>query len=251
MNTAQILLTAVLVAGGSGIRMGGDRPKQFQELNKQPVLVHTLRRLLEYDPQLVVALVLNKEHWHYWVRYGLPHFKEEDRLRILPVSGGEKRTLSVLKGLQALEMMFQLQPTRGTASCVAIHDGVRPLVLADLIDRCYTTAQQKGAAVAAVPVKSSLRQMTADGGSLAVDRAQFYEVQTPQTFRFYKLLEAYNNRPHDDFTDDASLMEAVFPEQEIQIVLGSYDNLKITTPEDLAMARFLLKAAPTRESKKR
>jgi 2-C-methyl-D-erythritol 4-phosphate cytidylyltransferase len=149
-------------------------------------------------------------------------------------------TQSVASGLQVLN--HWAKETNHLPGPVLIHDGVRPLAGEELMRTCVEASRRTGAAVACVPVKASLRKRT-DTGSVAVDRSQFVEVQTPQVFDFTSLLEAYRRRPHDQFTDDASLYEAVFPASRIELVEGHYENLKITTRDDLELARRLIKRA--------
>lgn len=237
-----IIPAAVVVAGGSGSRLGGALPKQFQKLDRQPVLVHCLRLFLDYHADMRVAVPLPARHWRHWVDLCLPHFTEEDSVRLLPVAGGEFRVQSVAAGLLALDLLFALRSGEFQPGVVAVHDGVRPLAGADLLSRVYAEAENSGAAVACVPVKSSLRRLS-DNGSQAVDRSQYFEVQTPQAFDFRTLKQAYDQRPHDRFTDDASLLEAVFPQSPVALIEGHYDNLKITTRDDLEVARKLIRRA--------
>ncbi len=241
-------LTAVVVAGGSGTRMGAALPKQYLKLDRLPVLVHTLLQVLELDAQLQVALVLDPRHWHYWTQLGLPHIAAADCQRLLPVGGGAWRTQSVAAGLQILGDWCR--QTGRLPGLVLVHDGVRPLAGLDLLSRCLEAGHRSGAAVACVPVKASLRERT-ETGSRAADRSRFVEVQTPQVFDFQRLYEAYRRRPHDQFTDDASLYETLFPASRIELVEGHYENLKITTRDDLELARRLIRRAAKPAAKTR
>ncbi|GGF04720.1 2-C-methyl-D-erythritol 4-phosphate cytidylyltransferase [Hymenobacter cavernae] len=219
---------AIIVAGGSGTRMGADRPKQFLELLGEPVLLHTLRRFA--DPAVGVqqcVLVLPADQFETWQQLcdqfaiTIPH---------AVVAGGESRWASVRNGLGYLAQEAQ--------GIVAVHDGVRPLVPTSVINNTYIAAAEHGAAIAAVPVKDSVRGL-AQQGSYALDRSRLRLVQTPQCFELNLLRQAYRLPELPTFTDDASVVEDLHP---IRLVEGDYRNLKITTPEDLIIAEALLRA---------
>ncbi|MVN76160.1 2-C-methyl-D-erythritol 4-phosphate cytidylyltransferase [Hymenobacter sp. HMF4947] len=222
---------AILVAGGSGLRMGADRPKQFLLLQGEPVLLHTLRRFAE--PALGIAqvvVVLPFDQLDYWrqviAQYQLttPHTL---------VQGGATRWASVKAGLAALP------PDAASGALVAVHDGVRPLVPHAVIEATYQAAAAHGAACAAVPPKDSVRMLAA-AGSAPLDRRRLRLMQTPQTFDLALLRRAYRLPELPTFTDDASVVDDLHP---VQLVEGDYRNLKITTPEDLLLAEALLAAA--------
>lgn len=225
---------AVIVAGGSGKRMKSDIPKQFLPLGNMPILFRTVKRFLAFDPELQVILVLPQSNMSDW--YGLTnlYLSEEEGNRIHVQEGGATRTQSVCNGLNLLSQQADPEKT-----LVAIHDGVRPLIETDVMERAFTTARQYGAAVSCVPVKSSMREETMPGNSQPVDRSKYWHVQTPQTFLLSGILKAFSMREHDEFTDDASLYQAYVG--EVAICEGSYDNLKVTTPEDLFVADALLR----------
>ncbi|MCA8832388.1 2-C-methyl-D-erythritol 4-phosphate cytidylyltransferase [Hymenobacter pini] len=217
---------AILVAGGSGTRMGADRPKQFLELAGEPVLLHTLRRFA--DPSLAVqeiVLVLPADQFATWEQlcqqYAItvPHHV---------VAGGATRWASVRNGLQHLAGVEQ--------GVVAVHDGVRPLTPLSVIEATYQAAYNHGAAVAAVVPKDSVRGLNQQG-SYALNRSRLRLVQTPQCFELGLLRRAYQLPELTTFTDDASVVEDLHP---IHLVDGDYRNLKITTPEDLVLAEALL-----------
>lgn len=219
---------AIIVAGGTGSRMGADRPKQFLELLGEPVLLHTLRRFA--DPAVGVqqcVLVLPADQFETWQQLctqfaiTIPH---------TVVAGGISRWASVRNGLAAL--------TDKQDGIVAVHDGVRPLVSASVINATYAAAAEHGAAIAAVPVKDSVRGL-AQQGSYALDRSRLRLVQTPQCFELNLLRRAYQLPELTTFTDDASVVEDLHP---IRLVDGDYRNLKITTPEDLIVAEAFLRA---------
>ncbi len=223
---------AIIVAGGKGTRMGSQIPKQFLPIAGKPVLMHTLERFAQAKTTISVVLVLPQNQFEPWealckkYRFTLPH---------QCVIGGATRTESVFNGLQVL-------PEQGL---VAVHDGVRPLVSDALIERAYQTAAAKGNAIAAVPLKDSIRQLHPDGTSYAVDRSMFQLVQTPQTFQLALFKEAYRQamQSAQTFTDDASVAEAAG--HTIHLVSGDYQNIKITTPEDLQFAEAFLRFPQT------
>ena len=227
-----MIRTAIIVAGGTGTRMGAQVPKQFLALAGKPILVHTLERFLQFHNYLQLVLVLPEQEQAAWQDIAAQHFSSADLDRITLAPGGRLRTHSVAKGLQALAAHIKTP----TQCLVAIHDGVRPFVTTKMLSEAYETAGRLGASVACVEVKASLREVDAQGHSQAVDRSRFLEVQTPQTFALDRILSAYEQRPHDRFTDDASLYEAVFPDSPVALCQGSYDNIKITTPEDMFVA---------------
>ncbi len=221
---------ALIVAGGSGSRMGSALPKQFIDLGGRPVLVHTLEKFLAYSPAIQVILVLPETDFARWeeVKARFP-FTQSPNHSITTVPGGATRFQSVRNGLNVLS----------GEGLVAIHDAVRPLVSVEVIRRSFEAAAQFGSGVVTVPAKDSVRQVSENGSSVALDRASLRLVQTPQTFRLDLIKKAFEQPESPRFTDDASVAEAAgFP---IHLVEGSYENLKITTPEDLVVAEALLR----------
>ena len=213
----------IIVAGGKGLRMGGDVPKQFQLLGNQPVLMHTLQRFADDCKDLQIILVLPQEQIEYWSDLGEKyHFGVEHWI----VAGGETRFHSVQSGLA--------QIPDDAEGVVAVHDGVRPLVSREVIEKCFEEARRKKAVVPVVPVVESLRHVS-DG---AVPRADYRLVQTPQTFDIQLLKQAYRQPFSKDFTDDASVVEAFG--HPITMVEGNRENIKLTTPFDLRIAEMLL-----------
>jgi 2-C-methyl-D-erythritol 4-phosphate cytidylyltransferase len=219
---------AILVAGGSGTRMGADRPKQFLLLHGEPVLLHTLRRFAE--PALGVreiVVVLPGDQLDTWrelcIRFNvsIPH-----RL----VTGGATRWASVKAGLAAL--------SAHTTGLVAVHDGVRPLVPRLVVERTYAAAATHAAAAAAVMPKDSVR-LVSQHGSAAQNRNRLRLMQTPQTFEIDLLRRAYAMPELATFTDDATVVDDLC---RVQLTDGDYRNLKITTPEDLVIAEALMAA---------
>ena len=213
----------IIVAGGKGLRMGGDIPKQFLPIGGKPVLMRTMERFREYSPTLQIILVLPKAQQDYWRQLcNEYHFNESYEL----ADGGETRFHSVQHGLALIP--------DDAEGVVGVHDGVRPFVSVDVIRRCYETARTAKAVIPVVPVVETLRHI--EKGN--VYRADYRLVQTPQTFDI-QLLKAANRQPYqENFTDDASVVEAYG--QEVSMVEGNRENIKITTPFDMTIAEALL-----------
>jgi 2-C-methyl-D-erythritol 4-phosphate cytidylyltransferase len=229
---AAIRKFALIVAGGTGTRMGGGLPKQMLPLRDRAVLAHTIDRFLAYDPEIEIVCVLHATLAESWDAFLDWHFTAVEFPRLHICLGGAERTESVHNGLN------QVRDLAGDGRVlVAIHDAVRPFVNSRLLGEGFALAEERGNAVATVPVKSSIRMRT-DGGSKAVDRNVFYHVQTPQIFYLDEILTCYNSRGAETFTDDAALAERCG--MDIHMFMGSYDNLKITTPEDLILAERIL-----------
>ncbi|SMD32947.1 2-C-methyl-D-erythritol 4-phosphate cytidylyltransferase [Reichenbachiella faecimaris] len=216
---------AVIVAGGSGSRMQTAQPKQFLELEGRPVLMHTLDAFANCDLEMHIILVLPEDHIATWQDLVKQHtYKTRHQV----TTGGSTRFDSVKNGLGVID----------ESGIVAIHDGARPLISAEVIQRTVSQAQKTGSGIAAVQMKDSIRQLI-NGQNKAVDRSQFYTIQTPQTFKVNLIKTAFENSKSNAFTDDASVLEA--NGVQVNLVEGSYDNLKITTPEDLVIAASILK----------
>ncbi|WP_303309503.1 2-C-methyl-D-erythritol 4-phosphate cytidylyltransferase [Hymenobacter sp. BT730] len=221
---------AIIVAGGSGTRMGADRPKQFLNLLGEPVLLHTLRRFAEPALQVQrIVLVLPADAFATWQQLCTEHAIQ---IPHTVVAGGASRWASVRLGLAEVA-------GSNNEGIVAVHDGVRPLTSFSVINNTYLAAEAHGAAVAAVVPKDSVRGLSKDG-SYALDRSRLRLVQTPQCFELNLLQRAYQMPELSTFTDDASVVEDLHP---IRLVEGDYRNLKITTPEDLLVAEAFLRAA--------
>ena len=218
----------IIVAGGKGLRMGGDIPKQFIPVNGMPVLMHTIRRFRKYDPQMHIVLVLPKDHQDYW-RQPFSEYRFTDRHDI--ADGGSTRFHSSQNGIMALA-------EAPDTDIVAIHDGVRPLVSVETIGRCFTAAAESGAAIPVLPVIDTLRYVGhADENGVNTEqghnvlRSDYRVVQTPQTFRLALLRRAFTQPFSERFTDDASVVEALG--EKVTMVDGNRENIKITTPYDL------------------
>ncbi|PZF71712.1 2-C-methyl-D-erythritol 4-phosphate cytidylyltransferase [Taibaiella soli] len=217
---------AVIVAGGQGTRMGTALPKQFLDLDGKPVLYHSIKAFADAMPGIHLILVL-PAHQISYAQMILQAF--EQRIDLTIVAGGETRFHSVQNGLNAIS----------GEGIVFIHDGVRPLVSAALIHRCYEMALEKGSAIPVTPAIDSMR-MIKGTDSEPVDRTQLRIVQTPQTFRTDVIKPAFEQSYNAAFTDEASVLEA--SGKKVYLVEGDRSNLKITTPEDLLIAEVLIKS---------
>lgn len=218
---------AVIVAGGTGTRMGSAIPKQFMLLNGKPVLLHTIDTFLRAYADLQIILVLPAP------------FEEQGRQLILQattpsriqmVLGGATRFHSVQNGLKKIN----------EASVIFVHDGVRCLVTEALIRRCYEQTLIKGNAIPAVAVNDSIRMMEGNKTKV-VDRSKLLAVQTPQTFRSNIILSAFEQPYNEAFTDEATVAEAAG--HEIFMIEGEKENIKITLPADLLIAEQLSRKA--------
>ena len=222
----------ILVAGGKGLRMGGDLPKQFIPMAGKPLLMHTLEAFHRWDASARLVLVLPVDHQAYWkmlcqeIGCSAPH---------AIVNGGATRFFSVKQGLNWVLEDHQGDPEE---AWVAVHDGVRPFVTPEMIERCFEGATRKGAAIPVIPMVDSLRCHETAEESHPVDRSRYVAVQTPQVFALSLLAEAYEQPFSEQFTDDASVVEALHhPVTEVE---GLRENIKITTPFDLLVARAML-----------
>lgn len=218
---------AIIVAGGKGLRMGADIPKQFLEVGGKPILMHTIQRFADYDAKMQIILVLPHEQQDYWrqlcSQYGftVPH---------IIVDGGDTRFQSCKNGIMAI-------PGDITEGVVGIHDGVRPFVSAEVIKRCYETAREEYAAIPVMPVVDTLRFVDRHGGGKNVYREDYRIVQTPQAFDLSLIRQAYAQPYGESFTDDASVVESLGC--SVRMVEGNRENIKITTQFDLKVARQL------------
>lgn len=216
---------AIIVAGGSGTRMGAPIPKQYLEIGGQPILMHTLSVFHKTDSSVELILVIPESDFSLWndlclkFRFRVPH-----RL----VKGGKSRFQSVKNGLDSIAFSEGL---------VAIHDGVRPFVQPKVIIESFQTAEQTGSAIAVVALKDSLRKLTDDGKSFFQERQYFRLVQTPQTFQISKIKKAFEAPELHHFTDDATVYE--HQGWQVDLISGNAENIKITSPEDMVYASYL------------
>jgi 2-C-methyl-D-erythritol 4-phosphate cytidylyltransferase len=217
---------AIIVAGGTGTRMGSNTPKQFLLLNEKPVLYYTLKVFLEAYTDIQIILVLPEEYTDLGREIIDAYF---DYSRIQITSGGETRFHSVKNGLALADK----------ESIIFVHDAVRCLVTADLIHRCYENALKTGSAVPALRSKDSVRLLNEEENDNEVlDRSKVVFVQTPQTFHSRILIPAFEIDYKERFTDEATVVEAFG--LKISLVEGEENNLKITRPVDLFIAEKLL-----------
>ena len=208
----------IIVAGGKGLRMGGDIPKQFLPIHGKPILMHTIERFLEFDPSMQIVLVLPKDQQGYWAEL-CKQYAFAPALTI--ADGGMARFHSVKNGLAKVHADVEL---------VGVHDGVRPFVSVEVIQRCYDEARRSGAAIPVIDVFETIRHLTPTG-SETVPRSEYKLVQTPQVFQTPLLRQAYEQDFTEFFTDDASVVEALG--HQVALVPGNRENIKITTPADL------------------
>ena len=216
----------IIVAGGKGLRMGSDVPKQFLPIGGKPVLMRTIERFREYAEDLQIILVLPKTQQDYWQQL----CKEHDfQVEYLLTDGGETRFHSVQHGLALIP--------DDAEGVVGVHDGVRPFPSIEVVHRCYETARTAKAAIPVIPVVETVRHLEGEG-SITVPRDKYRLVQTPQTFDI-QLLKAANRQPYNDgFTDDASVVESYG--HAITLVEGNRENIKITTPYDITVAEAII-----------
>ena len=213
----------VIVAGGKGLRMGGDMPKQFLPVCGKPVLMRTMEAFHAYDASMHLILVLPVSQQEYWKQlceeyhFALPHDI---------ANGGETRFHSVMNGLALVE----------GDGVVGVHDGVRPFVSQEVIARCYGEAITQKAVIPVIGVVETVRHLTGDG-SETVPRDHYKLVQTPQVFDIALLRRAYQQPYTELFTDDASVVEALG--EKVYLVEGNRENIKLTTPFDLKLAELL------------
>ena len=221
----------IVVAGGKGVRMGGDMPKQFQLLCGKPVLMITLEHLHAIDPLMQLILVLPEEHIELWKDLCKEH---SFAVPLLLTNGGSTRFHSVQNGLTQIDDLEE--------ALVGVHDGVRPFVSARVLEDCFREAWIHGAAVPMINVQDSLRHIVGVNGiTEVVPRDRYRLVQTPQVFKLSLLRRAYEQRFVESFTDDASVVEALG--EQIVGVEGNSENIKLTTPFDLMVAKTLIECS--------
>ena len=223
----------IITAGGKGLRMGSDIPKQFLPIGNKPVLMRTMERFREYSADLQIILVLPEAQQDYWKELCNKYdFQVEYQL----TNGGPTRFHSVQNGLALIP--------DDAEGVVGVHDGVRPFPAIEVIRNCFETARTAKAVIPVIPVVETVRQLHKGTGTLCnsktVPRDEYRLVQTPQTFDI-QLLKAANRQPYNDgFTDDASIVESYG--HAITLVEGNRENIKITTPYDIVVAEAIIKS---------
>jgi 2-C-methyl-D-erythritol 4-phosphate cytidylyltransferase len=217
--------TIILVAGGRGTRMNSALPKQFITIGGMPVILHTLLNFHSYSTDFDFIIALPDDLFADFEQMAERHCPQ---IIFRLSSGGQTRFHTVKNALSLIK----------SPGLVAVHDAVRPLVSHPVIDRCFAVAAREGAAIPVMEVNESLRWISPEGHT-PLDRSRCRLVQTPQVFRSDILLKAYQQEYNELFTDDSSVAEAAgFP---VSLVEGNRENIKITTPGDLALAEFYLK----------
>lgn len=214
----------IIVAGGLGLRMGGDLPKQFVSIGSKPILMHTIDLFHRYDKDIRIILVLHESYRELWANLCQEHgFAIEHET----VSGGTTRFDSVKNGLKLV-----------TEGLVAVHDAVRPFASLQLVQKCFEMAKQYKAVIPVIELVDSIREIIDNENSKIVDRTRFRLVQTPQVFDAVLLKKVYEQPFRESFTDDASIIES--KGGQVHLVEGERTNIKITTPFDLSLARTIL-----------
>lgn len=221
----------IVVAAGSGSRFGSDMPKQYCMLDSKPVLCHTIDRLLKAVPSAIIITVVSADMADYWSRLATMYGTTTGII----VAGGSSRWESVRNALAAIDDYDD--------TIVLVHDGARPLVDRETVINVIDAVRHGSSAVPVVPVTDSLRHITPDGYSQAVNRSEYRAVVTPQGFRLGDLTQAYRLPYSSSFTDDASVMSAAGFTDTV-LVTSQPSNIKITNPGDLALASWYLTHQP-------
>ena len=223
MNHSQY--NVIIVAGGTGTRMQSTVPKQFIEIKGKPIMIHTIQKFIDFDEFINVIVCVHKDYISDAQFMLAEHFPEKD---ITIVQGGETRFHSVKNGLNSITNKNDV---------VGIHDAARPFVSVEAIKRCFETAALKGNAIPVFSVNESMR-MVSNGINKAVSRDDYKIVQTPQCFVVSKIQEAFTQPYSPFFTDDATVLERM--DEEIYLVEGNAENIKITNPNDIKWAELYL-----------
>jgi 2-C-methyl-D-erythritol 4-phosphate cytidylyltransferase len=219
--------TVVIVAGGEGSRMGSSIPKQYLELAGKAMILHTLDKFLQFDPDIIIVLVLAIEHQKYWE--AIPSSQKPNK-EIIITTGGNTRYESVKNGLSFIE----------NGVITGIHDAVRPFVSIDTIKRCYETARERGSGIPVIEMDETIRRVGPEDKSENLDRSTLRRVQTPQVFRSEMIKKAYARSNDPSFTDDASVFESKY--KRVNLVKGNIENIKITSPADYKLASLLMES---------
>lgn len=215
----------IIVAAGSGSRMGGELPKQYLELLGKPLIVHTLERFSRFDPEMKLVVVLAPAHKKIWEQMAGSY---ELARGVTLANGGATRYDSVKIGLTHID----------EGVITGIHDAVRPLISQETLSRSYDAAVREGSGIPVIEMDESIRMLNQQGGSVHMDRSRLKRVQTPQVFRSDRIKQAYQQAYDPAFTDDASVYESVYG--PVTLVEGNRENIKITTPIDMKLASLLI-----------
>lgn len=223
---------AIITAAGWGIRMAGDRPKQFLLLDDRPILAFTLSHFQDCPSIDAIILVVPEKEIEYCRREIVEPYDLKKVIKI--IKGGKRRQDSVRLGLEASEGIYQI---------VVIHDGVRPFINPELIERAVTGTKKHRAVITALPAKETIKEVDKEGFVIRThNRENIWLVQTPQAFYFKDIMDAHQRAKKEgwnDITDDALLMERI--RMRVKVIQGSEQNIKITTPYDLELARYIMK----------
>ncbi len=237
---------AIVLAGGSGTRMGGPTPKQYVQIGEYPLIYYSLKTLSDsFVDEIVLVCKEGEEDYcsaEIVERYGFSKVKSI-------VAGGEERYHSVYNGLKALRCVAE-GDGRETCEIVFIHDGARPFLTQEILTRAYESAVRDHAAIVAVPAKDTIKMSDPDGYTQeTMQRNMMWMAQTPQVFDFYMIYDAYSRLMESEeqleedgivVTDDAMVLE-LFTEIKVKLVMGDYRNIKVTTTDDLQIARLFAK----------
>jgi len=235
------MVSAIIVAGGKGLRMGHALRKQYLSLAGMPVLTHTLLPFHENNNINRIYLVVPEDDFEFCKSETLLPYKLDKKVELVP--GGFERQGSVYNGLKAVEKSFAAGKTVVEEEIVVIHDGVRPFIKSDIIELCITGARNSGACITGIPSYDTVKNVSTSGDIReTVERDSIWFAQTPQAFRYSVIKNAHEHSKDSGFfgTDDASLVE--FAGVKVKMVNGSRMNIKITTKEDLLLAKAILSA---------
>lgn len=216
----------IIVAGGTGSRMRSDIPKQFLNIGKSPIIVLSIQQFFLFDPKINVVIAVHKDFQSHLNSIIKKYFPNK---QMTVVIGGETRFHSVKNALAAIDQ---------TTGVIGIHDAARPFVSVDVIKNCYATAAKKGNAIPTITLSESVRKISADKNK-AVNRNDYKVIQTPQCFKAGLIKKAFQKKYNSKFTDDATVLEATG--EKINLVDGNFENIKITNPNDLIIAKAYAK----------
>lgn len=228
----QMKKTAIILAGGEGLRVGGSEPKQFRMLNGKPVLWWSLKAFYDEDIATRLIVVVHPNFIYEW-EHTMAELPEQDRFEQTIICGGKSRWHSVYNALLNIKPEDNL--------LIAVHDGARPLITPEMITRGWDTAIKHSTAIPIIPLSDSIRHLESEVNSKSVSRKEYVAVQTPQIFASTILKEAYSLPESPDFTDDASVVEALG--KKVALYDGEINNIKITYPRDLDIANIILKSS--------